>query len=62
MAKQPMYRGKPIGGSKAKKAPSGPPDADRVKAALKKLQELHDAKLITDAEYQRKKSDLLDLL
>ncbi len=58
-----MYRGKPIGGAKPKPAaPEASTKTDAVKGALKKLKELHEAGRITDAEYQRKRNDLLDMI
>ncbi len=57
-----MYRGKPIRSKNSSAASTGAPVSDRVKAALRKLKELREAGLISNEEYERKKSDLLDLL
>lgn len=60
--KQQMYRGRPIGGSRSVAPRDSPPDPERIKAALRKIQKMHDAGTITDAEYQQKRKALLEAL
>lgn len=60
--KQPMYRGRPIGGKRVDSSEQSAPDPERVKAALRKLQKLHEAGEISDADYQSKREALLDAL
>ena len=63
--KRPMYRGRPIGGSRSSpKADSeaAPPDGERIKAALRKLQDLHRKGEISDEEYRAKRKILLEAM
>ncbi len=60
--KQQMYRGRPIGGTPPAAPRDSPPDPERVTAALRKLQKMHDDGTISDAEYQKKRKALLDAL
>lgn len=60
--KQQMYRGRPIGGARSTVSRDAPPDPERIKAALRKLQKMHEGGTISDAEYEKKRKALLDAL